>query len=134
MRMEVEPNSATRVLLVDDNKDACFVTSRLLKHAGFHVEVCDSGAECIQIVQAELPDIILLDIQMPVMDGYAVCKFLRQQPWGRDLAIIAFTSLNQPSDTALILSSGFDGHLVKSAGIELLVETILRAVAAKKTA
>lgn len=124
-------NSGLNVLLVDDNADMAFVSGMLLKFLGFQARVCHSGSECIELAKATRPDIILLDIEMPVMDGYAVCEHIRKQDWGRDLAIVAYTSLDEGYYKDRILAAGFDGYLGKPAADKALSAVIINTITSK---
>jgi signal transduction histidine kinase len=108
-----EAGSRRRIFIADDNRDAANSLAMLLRIAGHEVEVAYDGLEAIKKVEAFKPDLILLDIGMPGMNGHDVCRFIRQQPWGRDIQIVALTGWSQDSDRRLTREAGFDDHLVK---------------------
>jgi len=102
-----------RVLVVDDNADNTAALSMLLRQLGHDVEVADDGEMALARAEYFRPDVILLDIGIPKMDGYAVCRELRQQEWGRKIRVIAQTGFGDEQDRRRSAEAGFDGHLVK---------------------
>jgi PAS domain S-box-containing protein len=101
------------VLVVDDNADAADSMAMLLRMLGHTVEIEHDGLAALERVTAQLPDIVLLDIGLPGMNGYDVAKHLRARPEGQGLRIYAMTGYGQEDDRRRSLESGFDGHLVK---------------------
>ena len=95
----------TRVLIVDDDRFAREIASDQLKEHGFEVILAPSGNHAIDIVSAELPDIILLDIDMPGMDGVETCRHIRQLPAAEHLPIIMMTGFNDDSAVERFLQS-----------------------------
>jgi CheY-like chemotaxis protein len=92
----------TRILLVEDDPDIQTVTSMALGvFGGFTVQVCGSAREAIETAPAFLPDLILLDVMMPDMDGPATLKALRQIPTTADTPVVFLTARVQPADVAL---------------------------------
>jgi CheY-like chemotaxis protein len=102
-----------RVLVVDDNVDAAESLAMLLTSMGHEVRVVHNGPAAIEAAQAERPDIVLLDIGMPGMDGREVVKRLRGKPELRDVRIAAVSGFGQESDILRSKEAGFDEHLVK---------------------
>jgi signal transduction histidine kinase len=101
-----------RVLVVDDSTDAAESLAKLLRLAGHEVLVAHDGPEALVIAEAERPAVMLLDIGLPGMDGYEVCRRIRQQ--GRsDARIIAVTGYGQERDRERSRDAGFDSHAVK---------------------
>ena len=86
------------ILVVDDDRDSCDIAARLLERQGYRVRRACSGAECLRTVQAERIDLILLDVMMPEMDGFAVCAALRDA--GQRIPIILLTARDD-TDTRL---------------------------------
>jgi signal transduction histidine kinase/ActR/RegA family two-component response regulator len=109
-----------RVLVVDDNRDSADSLALLLKVNGHDVQTAYDGREAVDKIQAVRPDLVLLDIGMPGMNGHDVCRFVRQQPWGHDIRIAALTGWGQDQDRELTRASGFDHHLVKPVQIDEL--------------
>ncbi len=102
-----------RVLIVDDNRDAVAMLRILLELSNYEVSTAFEGEEALAIAERERPDVVLLDIGLPDLDGYEVCRRLRAQPWGRRMLIAAQTGWNQESDRRRSLEAGFDVHLIK---------------------
>ena len=114
-----------RILAVDDNQDALTVLRMLLQLKGYQVQTCTSGEQLLQVGEAYGPEVVLLDISMPGMDGYETCRRLREQPWGHSLVVIALTGYGQGEDRQRSHEAGFDGHLTKPIDLAALT-SILR--------
>jgi CheY-like chemotaxis protein len=113
-----------RFLIVDDNVDATVSQALLLRHMGHEVETAYSGAAALEKAQAFQPEIVLLDIGMPGMDGYEVARRLRASPLGRDVKLVAQTGWGQDADRRRSREAGFDAHLAKPVDIEALMRLI----------
>ena len=85
----------------------------LLKLSGNEVRTAHDGSAAIEAAKEFRPEIMLLDIGLPKMNGYAVCRALREQPWGRDIFIVALTGWGQEEDRRKSQEAGFNGHLTK---------------------
>jgi two-component system CheB/CheR fusion protein len=107
------PGPKRSVVVVDDNADAAESMAMLLRTVGHDVRIEHDGAEALETLTRELPDIVLLDIGLPGLDGYEVAKRLRSHPGGEAVRIYAMTGYGQEEDRRRSLASGFDGHLVK---------------------
>jgi len=104
-----------RVLIVDDNTDAADTLSALVAALGGDARTACDGAAGLRQAADFRPDVVLLDIGMPGMDGFETCRRLRAEPYGKDAYIVALTGWGQEQDRARSLSSGFDAHLTKPA-------------------
>jgi CheY-like chemotaxis protein len=102
-----------KVLVVDDNHDAALSLAMLVEMLGHEVRVAYDGVEALEAAGEFHPELVLLDIGMPRMDGYETCRRLRAQPWGASARIIAVTGWGQENDRRLSQQAGFDEHLVK---------------------
>lgn len=111
---------AFRILLIDDNRAAADALGKLLRHAGHDVRVGYSGAEALEAVPDFAPDVILLDIGMPGMDGHETARRLRAN--GSKAVLIALTGYGQDSDRRLAQEAGFNHHLTKPVGLAELEE------------
>ena len=124
---QARPMGRLRVLVVDDNVDVADSLARLLRLMGSEVHTAHDGLEGVEAAAAYRPDLILLDIGMPRLNGYDACRRIRAQPWGRNVVIIALTGWGQAGDKARSREAGCDGHLVKPVNIpdleKLLAET-----------
>ena len=117
-----------RILVVDDNHDAADSIAILLRQSGHDVRTEYSGAAALQAVAAYRPQVILLDIGMPGMDGLQVAKRLRQQLDLRQVALVALTGYGEERDVQRTQQAGFNYHLVKPVDPQRLQE-LLRVVA-----
>jgi PAS domain S-box-containing protein len=111
-----------RILVVDDNYDAASTLAMVLQYQEFDASVVGDGAEAIRAVEKLQPEIVLLDIGLPGMDGYEVARRVRELPRGGDILLIAITGYGQPDDRARALESGFDHHLVKPVDTSRLID------------
>jgi PAS domain S-box-containing protein len=106
-------SAAPSVLVVDDNRDAADSLAAFLQMNGISVTVAYEGPEATELAEKLRPDVIVLDIGMPHVDGLAVATWIRSKPWGSSVRLIALTGWGQPSDRARTRTAGFDLHLVK---------------------
>ena len=118
---------AKRILVVDDNIDAAIMLGLLLRQFGYIVVTTNSGPEAIGWGQSLLPDVVLLDLEMPGMDGFETCRTLRQHEWGAGTTVIAVTGLGERADKERSRAAGFDLHLVKPVSPTLMQEALSAA-------
>jgi len=119
-----KPHLARRVLVVDDVVDAAASPADLLQIWGCEVKVANDGPQALQILAEFSPDIILLDIGMPYMDGYEVARHIRDRALSPGATLVAMTGFGQSEDSETTRMAGFDKHLVKPvelAALEALV-------------
>jgi CheY-like chemotaxis protein len=112
---------SSRVLVVDDNKDTAAGLLRLLKLLGHDVRVAHDGPTAIELARTHRPEIILLDIGLPGMDGYQVAKQLRREECCNNSLIIAASGYGQEEDRRRSREAGFDHHLVKPVDFDALM-------------
>jgi PAS domain S-box-containing protein len=105
--------SRRKVLVVDDNADALESLSRLVAVLGNEVCKARDGVEALEATKEFRPDIVLMDLGMPNMNGYEAARRIRQQPWGRELVLVATTGWGQEEDRRRTAEAGFNRHLVK---------------------
>jgi PAS domain S-box-containing protein len=115
-----------RVLVVDDNADAAFSLAMLLQIAGHETYTAHDGTAAVQAAEEHRPDIALLDIGLPHLNGHDVCRHIRAQPWGDEMLLIALTGWGQDEDRRKSHDAGFDGHLVKPVDYQNLA-TLLQS-------
>ena len=101
------------ILLIEDNEQNRYLLSFLLERRGYQVVVAEDGLRGIQLAQTVAPWMILLDIQLPTMDGYQVAQALRRIPSLRDIPIVAVTSYAMPGDREKALAAGCTGYIEK---------------------
>jgi PAS domain S-box-containing protein len=107
------PTMARRILVVDDNRDSATSLATLLKLMGNDTQTAYDGKEAVEMAAKYKPDVILLDIGLPKMNGYAACQAIREQPWAKTIVIVALTGWGQEEDRRKSKDAGFDGHMVK---------------------
>jgi signal transduction histidine kinase len=115
-----ELDVARRILVVDDNQDSSEMTAVLLSMWGQNPRVAYDGPAALDAAKSFRPEIVLLDIGLPGLDGYEVAKRLRSEPWGKELLLVAVTGWGQASDLERTREGGFDHHLVKPIAPEQL--------------
>ncbi|QMW06971.1 response regulator [Spirosoma foliorum] len=120
----LSPSPGRRILVVDDNPDAADTFALLLEMSGYKVDVRYNGQQALEAAEHLQPEVILLDIGMSGLDGYETARLIRQQPWGRDLILIALTGYGQADDKRRSREAGFTGHLVKPVSLEAVTELL----------
>jgi CheY-like chemotaxis protein len=118
-----------RILVVDDNRDAADITAALLEMHGHIAFAVYGGKDCIQRAAALVPDIILLDLSMPVIDGFEVAASLSQYPQLRSVVLVALTARSDAETRARTAAAGFREHLVKPIQIEKIVQAVNSCIA-----
>ncbi len=116
-----------RVLIADDNVDAAESLALLLRLSGHCVVVAHDGLAALHLAARERPDVVVLDIGMPGMNGYEVARSLRREVWGRGLRLIAVTGWGQEEDKRRTAAAGFDMHLTKPFEPEHLEALVVEA-------
>jgi len=116
-----------RILVVDDNFDSAESMTVLLQISGNECKMAHTGTQALKLAEEYSPDLILLDIGLPGVDGYEVCRAIRDQPWGKTISIVAMTGWGQSEDRQRSAHAGFNAHLVKPVDMIKLYE-IMEAV------
>jgi DNA-binding response OmpR family regulator len=111
-------------LIVDDSEDGAESLAILLRLEGYETHQAYDGVDAIEAAERLQPDAILLDIGLPGLNGYEVCRRIRQQPWGKDLTLIALTGWGQEEDRHRSREAGFDAHMVKPVDHDALLERL----------
>ncbi len=121
-----------RILIVDDNKDSANTLAMLLRLKGNDIRTAYDGIEAVEAAESFHPELVLLDIGLPKLNGYDVARRIRQQPWSRDVILVALTGWGQDDDRRRSQEAGFHFHMVKPlelAALEkLLAEPSLKPV------
>ena len=102
-----------RILVVDDNRDAALSLSLLLQKLGCEARAVFDAAHAMNEVGTLPPSLVLMDIGMPEVDGYELCRRMRKEPFGAGLFLVALTGWGQEEDKARAFEAGFDRHVVK---------------------
>jgi two-component system cell cycle response regulator DivK len=114
----------TKVLVIEDNDQNIYLVNFILEKHGFHVIQARNGEEGIRLALQHEPDLILLDIQLPVMDGYTVARELRKIERMKSVPIIAVTSYAMPGDRENSLEAGCSGYIEKPINPETFIAEI----------
>jgi two-component system CheB/CheR fusion protein len=113
-----------RILLADDNPDALESLATVLRLRGHEVYSARNGAAALETAALYMPEVALLDIGMPFVDGYEVARRIRSQEWGRAITLVALTGWGQESDRRRSEEAGFDAHLVKPLDLDKLAAVL----------
>ena len=113
-----------RVLVVDDNEDSVDSMVMLLELLGNQVYTARDGIEAIEAAERFRPELVLMDMGMPRMNGYDATRRIREQPWGQEMIIIALTGWGQEDDRHRSREAGFDAHLVKPVDHDALLRLL----------
>lgn len=108
-----EATVGRRILIVDDNEDGADSLAMLLELGGHQVHVARDGLEALEAAERLRPEVMLLDIGLPKLNGYEVCKRIREKAWGKDLLLVAVTGWGQEEDRHRSKAAGFNAHIVK---------------------
>ncbi len=114
------------ILIVDDNDTNRRLCRAILEQIGYQTREADNGIEGLQSVRMELPELILLDLQMPVMDGVETLKRLKADPATRGIPVVALTSYAMKGDRERFLAEGFSGYISKPLDIDIFLEVVRR--------
>jgi len=131
--MALPTDRAQTVLIVEDNEDNRIVYSTMLRHFGFAVDEAENGAEGILKARANLPDVILMDIAIPLVDGWEAVQRLKKDPTTAHIPIVALTADAMPADRERAIQVGCDGYLAKPCEPRAVVEEVRRLLALKAT-
>jgi len=122
---ETEPSVGRRIMVVDDNEEAARTLTMLLRLGGHEVHTAYGGKEALAEAQRLQPQVMVLDLAMPDLDGYEACRQIRQHSWGQNMLIIALSGYGQQEDRQRSQEAGFDAHLVKPVDLEQLVHLLV---------
>jgi CheY-like chemotaxis protein len=125
--MAASTGGGTKILVVDDNRDAADTLTMVLELAGHEVRTAYDGTDALRLAEVFLPRVMLLDIGMPLMDGYEAARQIRDRTWGKSMVLVALTGWGQEQDRRRTREAGFDHHLVKPVdpqAISALIEEV----------
>lgn len=129
--MEVPPAQGRRILVVDDNRDSATTLAKLFRLKKNEVQVAHDGLEAVTAAANFRPEVVLLDIGMPRMNGYEAAARIRTEAWGANMVLIALTGWGQDDDRRMSKEAGFDGHMVKPVDFTELQALINELAAAR---
>ena len=118
------PVAPRRILVADDNRDAARSLALQLQLAGHDVRTAFDGVEALALADVFEPEVVLLDLGMPKLDGFETAREMRRRPWGPVATLVALTGWGQPQDRQRTGDAGFDLHLVKPVSAEHLFQAI----------
>ncbi len=113
-----------RILVVDDNLDAAETLAQILRATGHVVKVANDGQRALEVGKELAPELILMDIGMPLMDGCETCERMRLESWGKNVRIVALSGWGQDHDRRRSMEAGFDAHMVKPMDRQVLEQMI----------
>ncbi|MCX5681674.1 MAG: response regulator [Candidatus Omnitrophica bacterium] len=116
--------SKKRILIVDDEADLVKMIALRLRQADFEVLVAYDGQEGLEKARKEVPDLILLDLMLPKLDGYKVCRLLKFDQKYKDIPIVILTARGEKSDEELVLEAGADAYITKPYQHEVMLAKI----------
>lgn len=123
---------AKKILVVDDLEQNRMLLKDVLEHYGYEVVEAANGKEGVKMALAELPDLILMDMHMPVMDGYAALQILRRDPLTQGLRVAALTSVAGGDDNGSVFAAGADGYIPKPINIRELPAMMEKIMAGER--
>lgn len=113
-----------KVLIVDDSPTVVAMTRSMLEESGYEAISASSGPEALESIKAQKPDLILLDVMLPGMDGYQVCRLVKFDESSKNIPVIMLTSRAADSDKEKASQVGADSYLIKSFGDDVLANKI----------
>jgi len=113
-----------RILVVDDNPDSAMSLEKLLTLTGHEARIAGDGLTAVSEAERFRPEVVLLDIGLPRLNGYDACRVIREQPWGANMILVAVTGWGQEEDRRRSREAGFDGHLVKPVDLDELMKLL----------
>ena len=119
----------TTILLVEDNEDNRDMLSRRLQRKGFDVSLAVDGQDGVNKAEADMPDLILMDMSLPVMDGWQATKKLKSEPATKDIPVIALTAHAMSSDREKAIEAGCDDYDTKPVDLQRLLDKIEKLTA-----
>ena len=122
----------SRILVVEDNPDNCDLVRFLLENAGYQVLVASTGSQGLSIAGREMPDLILMDLTLPVMDGWTAASHLKADPKTAQIPLLALTAHTLPGDRQRALEAGFNGYISKPINITKFNDAISYALQRKE--
>jgi len=117
-------DSQRKVLIADDEPNIVTALEFLLKRSGYDVRVVTNGADALALVESYLPDVILLDIMMPVKSGYEVCQRMRERPEWRHIKIVMLSAKGREAEVSKGMSLGADLYITKPFSTQELINAI----------
>jgi two-component system cell cycle response regulator DivK len=121
--------SPARILIIEDNEDNRIIYRTLLQHAGYVVETAANGVAGVEVALATVPNVVLMDVGIPGIDGYTATRMLKRDPRTSHVPVIAVTAHAMPADRERALQAGCDHYIPKPADLRVILEHVQRAIA-----
>ena len=122
-----------KILVVDDNHDSALSLAMMLSIMGHETRTAHDGESAVTTAEMFLPDVVLLDIGLPKLNGYEVARHIRAEPWGKAVILVAMTGWGQAEDKRRAFEAGFDHHFTKPLDLEVLDAFLADALAEPRT-
>ncbi|RME56139.1 MAG: response regulator [Caldilineae bacterium] len=123
-----QPVPAPKVLIVDDEPNIVISLEFLMRQAGYQVEVARNGEEAVERILQDTPDVVLLDVMLPGMDGFEVCQWIREHPEWNYVKIIMLTAKGRDVEIAKGFALGADAYITKPFSTRHLVQEVQRVL------
>jgi CheY-like chemotaxis protein len=124
--LKTDETPKSRVLVVDDNEDSATSLAAMFEILGHEARVAFDGVAAVETAESFKPDIVLLDIELPRLNGLAAARKIREQCWGQGILLVAVTGRGDEQDRRQSVAAGFDLHLVKPVDPEALENVLAR--------
>jgi CheY-like chemotaxis protein/anti-sigma regulatory factor (Ser/Thr protein kinase) len=121
---KIPSEAVRRILVADDFPESANALAKLLRSDGNEVQVAEDGFEALDAAARFRPQVVVLDIAMPKLNGYDAARIIREQPWGKDMILIAMTGWGQQQDRRRAKENGFDAHLTKPVKYEAFLAAL----------
>jgi two-component system, cell cycle response regulator DivK len=125
--------NATRVLVVEDNQRNLKLVRDVLQYAGYEIIEASTGEEGVELAQSRSPDVILMDLQLPDIDGMEALRRIRKSPVTADVPVVAVTAFAMQDDRARVFDAGFDGYLEKPLSVRELPAQVQQFLTARRS-
>jgi PAS domain S-box-containing protein len=119
------------ILIADDNEDSVSSMAMILRSMGNETSIAHDGEQAVELARSLRPEVLLLDIRMPRLNGYDACRRIRAQPWGKEMFVVALTGAGQDEDHRRTEEAGFDRHIVKPVDPAALDKLLASRVSVK---
>ena len=119
---------AVKIIVVEDNEKNLILIKDVLKYYGYEVIEAENGKIGVELAKQRLPELILMDIQMPVMDGFTAIAMLKGDPATRSIKVLALTSFAMKGDKEKIMQAGFDDYIAKPINTRTLPEIVKKYI------
>jgi two-component system, cell cycle response regulator DivK len=116
--------SGNRILVVEDNERNLKLVRDVLQYAGYDVIAASSGEQGVALARERVPDLVLMDLQLPTMDGAEALRILRDDPLTREIPVVAVTAFAMKDDRERALDAGFDSYIEKPISVRALPDQV----------